>query len=56
MRLAESGHEGCARCARSIVYNTTTGQLYYDAGGAAADRIATVTRGSGLVASHFWVI
>jgi len=42
-----------------IVYNTSTGQLYYDADGSgagAAQLVATLPTGSTLVASDIWVI
>jgi len=52
---ATGGHDGDDR----LVYNTSTGQLYYDADGSgagAAQLVATLPSGATLVASDIWVI
>ena len=52
---ANAGHDADDR----FVYNTSTGQLYYDADGSgagSAQLVATLPTGSTLVASDIWVI
>jgi Ca2+-binding RTX toxin-like protein len=52
---ASAGHDADDR----VVYNTTTGQLYYDAdgaGGADAQLVATIQGAAPVVASDIWVI
>jgi Ca2+-binding RTX toxin-like protein len=52
---ATSGHDADDR----IVYNTSSGELYYDAdgnGAGGAELVATLAAGSTLIASDLWVI
>ena len=52
---ASGAHDGDDR----LIYNTSTGQLYYDAdgqGGADAQLVATLPSGTTLAASDLWVI
>jgi Ca2+-binding RTX toxin-like protein len=52
---ANAGHDADDR----IVYNTSTGQLYYDAdgaGGADAQLVATVQGGGTVAAPDIWVV
>jgi Ca2+-binding RTX toxin-like protein len=52
---ATGGHDADDR----LVYNTSTGQLYYDAdgsGGGAAQLVATLQGAPGVAAADIWVI
>jgi len=56
---AAAGATGAHDADDRMVFNTSTGQLYYDAdgaGGADAQLVATVPSGSGVAAGDIWVV
>ncbi|HWI38224.1 MAG TPA: hypothetical protein VNU64_17375, partial [Burkholderiales bacterium] len=54
-----AGASGAHDADDRMVFNTSTGQLYYDAdgaGGAGAQLVATLPGGSGVAAGDIWVV